>query len=577
VVDISAPWVIDDQISERYPVYTRGNVEEVIPDVISPLVWTAFAGPISENAWKQALIQIGAFEKHEFRPDTMEIQAVFRGYCYINLSMQWIFGVRMPGADPEAMSREYLGTRTDAPTYVAHEGDVAPHLTERMGAWVERMLAADPRSWLEHDAAEAAKIRAERPDLTLLSNSELLARHRTVMYDVYSPVLVKHFLLVYESSIAAGMLNSVLASLGDASLSVRLISGWGNVASAAPAAALWVLGRRVADSPALTALFDAGPDDLFNRLGRNNDAAVVDFLAQFEDFQREFGSRGSNEYEALAATWETHPALPLAMIDRLRLQPVDHDPNAKVAELAQRRTALVADVRAQLPAEQQDVFDTAMLAVERYLPARERSKTTMIRLFQEGRLALREIARRQVEEGHLQEIDDLSMLTLDEIPALLDDPAPWRATIADRWEWRARLQELEPPYVLNGEIPPVTRWPKKTASPVTPASAGDVLAGVGACPGSATGMARIVDDPADARDLEPGEILVAPETDPGWTPLFLSAAAVVVNAGNQLSHAAIISRELGIPCVLAVPEATRRIKNGTLLTVDGTHGTVTVH
>jgi pyruvate,water dikinase len=577
VVDISKPWVIDDDLNARYPVYTRGNVEEVIPDVISPLQWTAFAGQISENAWKKALYQIGAFEEHEFRPGMMDIEAVIHGYCYINLSIQWVFGVRMPGADPEAMSREYLGTRADAPVYVAHQDDQAPHLTERMGTWVQRMLTTDPRPWLEQDAAEAAKVREDRPDLTLLTNSELLARHRTVMYDVYTPVLVKHFLLVYESSIAAGMLNALVASLDDPSLSVRLMSGWGTVASAAPAHALWVLGRRVAESAELTALFDAGSDDLLSRLRNDRAPGVADFVVQFDDFQREFGSRGSNEYEAMAPTWETHPELPLVMIDRLRLQPPDHDPRAKVAELAERRKALVAEVRAQLPPEQQEVFDNAMLAVERYLPAREQSKTTMIRLLQEGRLALREISRRQVEAGHLEHIEDLSMLTLDEIPALLEDPARWRAIVVDRWEWRARLQELEPPYIINGEIPPVTSWPKKTSSPVSPAAAGDLLIGVGACPGSATGTARIVDDPSDARDLEPGEILVAPETDPGWTPLFLSAAAVVVNAGNQLSHAAIISRELGIPCVLAVTDATRRIKNGTGLTVDGTNGTVTVH
>ncbi len=106
---------------------------------------------------------------------------------------------------------------------------------------------------------------------------------------------------------------------------------------------------------------------------------------------------------------------------------------------------------------------------------------------------------------------------------------------------------------------------------------GDVLTGLAACPGAATGPARIIFDPTEATDLEPGEILVAPLTDPGWTPLFTSAAAVVVNVGAPLSHAAIVSRELGIPCVLGVPYATKRIKNGTMLTVDGSAGTVTVH
>jgi pyruvate,water dikinase len=126
-------------------------------------------------------------------------------------------------------------------------------------------------------------------------------------------------------------------------------------------------------------------------------------------------------------------------------------------------------------------------------------------------------------------------------------------------------------------MPPVTTWAKRTEPTAPRVQPGDVLTGLAACPGVATGKARVIHDPADATDLEPGEILVAPMTDPGWTPLFSSAEAVVVDVGATMSHAAIVSRELGIPCVLGVPNASVRIPDGALLTVDGTAGTVTVH
>ena len=86
----------------------------------------------------------------------------------------------------------------------------------------------------------------------------------------------------------------------------------------------------------------------------------------------------------------------------------------------------------------------------------------------------------------------------------------------------------------------------------------------------------MVMDPADAVDLEPGEVLVAPITDPAWTPLFLPSAAVIVQVGALMSHAVIVSRELGIPCVVSVENATERIPDGALVEVDGTAGTVTV-
>ena len=90
------------------------------------------------------------------------------------------------------------------------------------------------------------------------------------------------------------------------------------------------------------------------------------------------------------------------------------------------------------------------------------------------------------------------------------------------------------------------------------------------------GRVRVVLDPDAAAELMPGEVLVAPITDPAWTPLFLPAAAVVVNVGALMSHAVIVSRELGIPCVPSVEDATVKLADGMLVEVDGTAGTVTV-
>ena len=92
----------------------------------------------------------------------------------------------------------------------------------------------------------------------------------------------------------------------------------------------------------------------------------------------------------------------------------------------------------------------------------------------------------------------------------------------------------------------------------------------------ARGIARIVLDPSDEREFEAGYVLVAPNTDPSWTPLFMSAAAVVVDVGGQISHAVIVSRELGVPCVVSVTNATRRIPEGAMVEVDGDRGVVTV-
>ena len=105
---------------------------------------------------------------------------------------------------------------------------------------------------------------------------------------------------------------------------------------------------------------------------------------------------------------------------------------------------------------------------------------------------------------------------------------------------------------------------------------GEVVHGVPGCPGIVRGIARVVTDSHDPTALAPGDILVAPITDPSWTPLFVPAAGVVVDVGAPLSHAIIVSRELGIPCVVSATDATKRIPDGATIEVNGDIGTVTI-
>jgi len=106
------------------------------------------------------------------------------------------------------------------------------------------------------------------------------------------------------------------------------------------------------------------------------------------------------------------------------------------------------------------------------------------------------------------------------------------------------------------------------------AAAGGIR-GTPASPGVARGNARVLRTPVGAQ-LEPGEVLVAPATDPGWTPLFLTASALVMEMGGMMSHGAVVAREYGIPAVVGVAGATERIVTGQPLRVDGSAGTVAI-
>jgi rifampicin phosphotransferase len=577
--DISRPWVVDSPLSTRFPVYTRANVGETSPGVQAPLTWSMIGGPASEVPWKQALADFGAFDQDEFR-DEIDIQGMLHGYVYFNLSTLRVFGARMPGASPDLMDRTYLGERSHAPAYVPHPDDAKPEYTERITETVNKVFATEDRDDFTVDAARAARIRAARPDYSNLSDQELVERERRLMADEYMQTLYKHLLMVYESSLVTGLLDQALAPFEDPTLAPQLMGGLGNVASAAPSGALWKISRLIADSPTLTKVFDAGIEGLLERLAGSDDPDVKAFMDAWDTFIYEYGSRSADEWITMPQTWETHTNIPLGLLERMRHQPAERDPVSQSLRMRAEREELTATLREKLAdkPEQLGQLELALKLIGIYMPAREQSKTNVIRILHEARLPIRELATRYVERGILDRVEDITMLRESELDAFLKDPEAMLPTITERWEWYHELELFEPPWIVTaGEVPPISTWPRKKDPAVNVAKSGDILTGLAACPGVATGIARVINDPTEATDLEPGEILVAPITDPGWTPLFTSAEAVVVNVGSTLSHAAIVSRELGIPCVLGVPDATKRIPNGAMLTVDGAAGLVTVH
>ena len=172
--------------------------------------------------------------------------------------------------------------------------------------------------------------------------------------------------------------------------------------------------------------------------------------------------------------------------------------------------------------------------------------------------------------GRLEEAADIMFLTLDDVAAAVGHGTDQREIVATRKAvHRAETLRRSVPVALLSDGTDV-----ESLLPADPATAG-VLIGVGASAGRVSGRARVILDPATAC-VEPGEILIAATTDPGWTPLFLTAAGLVTETGAIMAHGPTVAREYGIPAVISVPGATDRIATGQLITVDGAAGTVKV-
>ena len=573
-------WVADSSLSTRFPIYTRANVGEVFPDPVTPLTFDSGLW-LAELGWRDAWVRMGAFEADEFPADDYAQLGVVGGYCYLNASLIRLFGERAPGLSWQLIDEQFFGAQPGIPPYHEEPGDVRQDLSERIGAtfgWALSVERLSDLTELVDDMRATKRLRDQRPDLSVMSDAELVARYRELI-GLHRNLFAHHLFASYMATVPLGIIQGVSVAVGRPDLLMVLIAGVGEVDSAAPSMALWELGRVVAASPELQAAFDAGVHGLTDRLEASGSQAAQAFLTGFRVFQHEYGSRGPNEWETRSPTWETRPELALSAIDRMRLAPATASPDAHLSSQAAARQAASVEILAIVEADPatHGQLAAALRAATVWLPARERTKTNNIRLIHEARMTMRELGRRMVERGAFDEIEDFGFLRQAELEGpFFDDPHALTDDVRRRRAQYLDLSAREPTFVFVGDPPDPASWPRRDAAIFEGLTTGETLQGIPGCAGVAEGRARVVLDSNDPSALDPGDVLVAPITDPSWTPLFVPAAAVVVDVGAPLSHAVIVSRELGIPCVVSATGATRSIPDGARVRVDGNTGMVTV-
>ena len=283
-----------------------------------------------------------------------------------------------------------------------------------------------------------------------------------------------------------------------------------------------------------------------------------------EDFLEKHGHRSVGEFELAQPRWREDPSYIEQIITSFHTNP-DANPTKHLQdqrtnrEKAKRRLArLPVGKAAAFRKRINKVFDLT----QRYMPFRETAKFYLMLGYELIRNALLELDRRYQLDG------GIFYLVPDELDRLIEGE-DLQSVIEERKTTRSQLLKIELPDVIYSDI--LNRVGEPQAI-----EAKDEIQGVGVSVGVATGEAYVLRDAADAQIAGKNYILVCPSTDPGWTPLFLHAAALVMEYGGMLSHGAIVAREYGIPAVVNVAAATQRIQSGQRLRVDGGRGTVSI-
>ncbi|MEU8301249.1 PEP/pyruvate-binding domain-containing protein [Micromonospora sp. NPDC048909] len=330
--------------------------------------------------------------------------------------------------------------------------------------------------------------------------------------------------------------------------------------------ALWRLSQRGREHRDL--LLTTPPSELAARYrhGTLPDIGLSAFLDRY-------GHRAVAEVDLGVPRWDEDPTPVFAMIaNYLRVTDSEQAPDRRFARAASTAEATLDQIAARVRRRRPVRGRLAVFLLRRarsLAGLREAGKFGGLYRLREVRRQLLLIGAELADGGLLAQPDDIMFLTLEEVAAAVQG-ADHRPTVIARREVHQR--ELR-----RRTVPVAVLSDGTDLEAVLPAAAAPdgALRGVGAAAGVATGPARVVRDPATAH-LEPGEILVAPTTDPGWTPLFLTAAGLVTETGAVMAHGPTVAREYGIPAVICVPGATRAIRTGQIITVDAAAGTVTL-
>jgi pyruvate,water dikinase len=352
-------------------------------------------------------------------------------------------------------------------------------------------------------------------------------------------------------------------------LSVELTAGGVNETLMADQA-LWEVAQIVRASDSLKNIVLAtDPDQLLVAVSQVDQGR--EFEAAFDDYLRQFGGRATR-WESSYPTVREQPVLSLESIKYAVMNDVPAPLEVQRGVL-NKAEQLAIDTENRLHANvgKREKFRALLADVKPYVTTRENRAFWQLVGYGNLRVAMLRKGRCLVDAGVIGEVEDIFYLEPAEIDQHLADVSGSAKAIVEQrrkeWEfWNTKT----PPRFIGHVVEPTQSESESADVP------DNVLRGLGVSLGVVTGRARIIMDLSDAPKIQPGEILVCVMTSPPWTILFTKAAAVVTQTGAVLSHASIASREFGLPCVAAVQSVTTLIKDGMLITVDGTEGTVTI-
>jgi phosphohistidine swiveling domain-containing protein len=514
--------------------WSRTNLSEAMPGVLTPLSWTVWQ-PVFERSMRRAFSAIGALERSQRRlpPDPREaMYGIFYGRVAAKVEFLGAMGDRLPGTSGAAIAEQFFGSLP--------AGFRSKSTLRRLPAVALRFpaaMATSPRRVRAVHADTAAWWSQLQGRVAGLESAE--ARHAwTDALDRFDKAFDSH--TVVTPACVQPIFDQVQRMAGAAGhpeLAGRLVAGQGSHVEVQMIDDLWAVSR--------------------------GHKSLDEFLAVH-------GYHGPREGEISARVWREEPRSLVTLVEQYRATPDTESPSEVARQRILEAQRARQTVLASLPRGRRDAGALILAAASRYTGLRGVGKAAFVQALDGARMIARRIGTHLADVGALSDPEDVFFLTAAEV-AQAPPGESLAGLVQQRRAEHRRCEELSLPTSWRGRPEPIVI----TGPGDLDATEVQTLSGVGASPGVVEGPVRVVTDP-DCDDVQPGEILVAPVTDPAWAAIMFISAGLVVDIGGQLSHAAVVARELGIPCVMGIPDATKRLRTGDVCRIDGHAGTVEI-